>query len=286
MAHLVDALLLRLADEVGHAAAGGVSGRTSKLLVAHLLASHSADHIRASDVHLADLLHHEDEVGDGRRVDSAAGGRADDNGDLWNDSRVERIAEEYIAVSRQAEGALLDAGAAGVVEADHGAAGLGGQVHDLADLLADCLGEGAAHHREVLGEGEDLSSFHLPVAGDHGIPERPAVAEAEIGGAVSDEGVQLLEGTLVHQPFQALTGGELAPAVLLIDPVLPASQLGGASHRLQGFQLVVNLPLLSGHLSSPSAWNGCRGGMGSEPTIPGISQCAFYRAFLRARYVR
>ena len=102
VAHLVDALLLGFADEVGHAAAGGVRGSSAQIFVADFLAGDGPDDIRAGDVHLADVLHHEDEVGDGRGIDCAASRRADDDGYLRHDAGVEGVAEEYVSVGGQA----------------------------------------------------------------------------------------------------------------------------------------------------------------------------------------
>ena len=251
VAHLVDALLLRFADEVGHAAAGGVRGSSAQIFVADFLAGDGPDDIRAGDVHLADVLDHEDEVGDGRGVDCAASRRADDDRNLRHHAGIQGVAEENVAVGGQAQRALLDACAAGVVEADDGAPGLGGQVHHLAYLLADHLGQGAAHDGEVLGEGEDLAVFHLAVAGYHGVAQRAAIAQAEVGDAVGNEGVQFVKGAFVHQAFQPLAGGELATPVLLVNAVLSAAQPRLAAHGIQFFQLLVNLPLLRSHVGLP-----------------------------------
>ena len=83
--------------------------------------------------------------------------------------------------------------------------------------------------------------------------KRTAVAEAKVGDAVGDEGVQLVEGAFVHQAFQPLASGELAPPVLLVNAVLPAAQPRLAAQGIQFFQLLVNLPLLRRHVGSPVA---------------------------------
>ena len=65
------------------------------------------------------------------------------------------VADEDVAVGAERDDALLDPRAAGVVDADHGRADLGGEVHDLAHLLGHHLAERAAEDREVLAEDED-----------------------------------------------------------------------------------------------------------------------------------
>ena len=79
------------------------------------------------------------------------------------------VADEDVAVGAEGDDALLDAGPAGVVDADHGRADLRGQVHDLAHLLCHHLAERAAEDREVLGEDEHGPAVDRAVARDHGV---------------------------------------------------------------------------------------------------------------------
>ena len=139
VAHLVDAFLFSLVDKVGHAAAGGMGCRAAQFLVGHLFTGDRLDHLGAGDVHLAGALDHEHEIGDGRGVYRAAGRRPNDHRYLGNDARVHGVAQKDVAVGGQAIDAFLDAGAARVVQPDHGATGLHRQVQHLADLLADGL---------------------------------------------------------------------------------------------------------------------------------------------------
>jgi hypothetical protein len=89
------------------------------------------------------------EVGDRRGVDGAAGARAHDERDLRDDPEA-HVAQEDLAVEAERDDALLDARAAGVVDADDRAAHLHREVHDLDDLLAEDLAERAAEDGEVL----------------------------------------------------------------------------------------------------------------------------------------
>ncbi len=88
-------------------------------------------------------------------VDGSARAGADHEGDLGDDAGGVGVAAEDLAVGAERGDAFLDAGAAGVVDADDGAAGLQGEVHDLGDLLAVDLAQGAAEDGEVLGEHGD-----------------------------------------------------------------------------------------------------------------------------------
>ena len=69
----VETFVLALGGEVGDAALGGVGSGAAELLVRDDLTCYGADDIRAGDVHLADAVFHDDEIGDGRAVDRAAG---------------------------------------------------------------------------------------------------------------------------------------------------------------------------------------------------------------------
>ena len=75
------------------------------------------------------------------RVDGAAGARPHDHADLRDHARGAHVAQEDVAVAGEGGDAFLDARAARVVQADHGRAGLHGEVHHLGDLVADDLAE-------------------------------------------------------------------------------------------------------------------------------------------------
>ena len=69
-------------------------------------------------------------------------------------------------------------------------------------------------------------------------PGSSALVHAEIGRAVLDEHVELLERVLVHQEFDALARGQLAAPVLRIDALLPAAEPRIGAPDLQLFQNV------------------------------------------------
>ena len=127
------------------------------------------------------------------------------------------VAAEDLAVEAERDDALLDAGAGALVDADDRAAGPDGEVHDLGDLLAVDLAERAAEHGEVLGEHADLAAVDGAVAGDHAVAVGPLLLQAERGGAVPGELVELDEGALVEEQLDALAGGLAALRVLLLD---------------------------------------------------------------------
>ena len=101
-----------------------------------------------------------------------------------------------------------------------------------------------------MGECEDLAALHLTVAGDYRIAKDLAVGQSEVGGPVGDEGIQFFKCALVHKQGQPLTGGQLAPAMLLVYPVLASAFLGFLAHSVQGVNLLVDLPFSRGHCPS------------------------------------
>ena len=158
VADVVEARLLVGGDERGDAGLRGVAHRPAELLERDVLAGHRLHDVGTGDEHVRRLAHHEDEVGHRRRVDGAAGARAEDHRDLRHDARRQHVAVEDPAVAGQADDALLDAGAGAVVEPDDRGADLEGEVHQLVDLLGEHLAERAAEDREVLREHEHLAA--------------------------------------------------------------------------------------------------------------------------------
>ncbi len=224
---VLDRLLLVRRQVVRVAGLGVVGARAAQLLHADVLAGDGLDHVGAGDEHVRGLIGHHHEVGDRGGVDRAARAGAHDQRDLRDHPGGVHIAAEDLAVQAERDDALLDPGAAGVVDADDRAAGLQREVHDLDDLLAEDLAERAAEDREVLREHRDLTAVHGAVAGDHAVAVRPVLLLAEVDRAVPGELVELDEGVLVQQLHDALAGRQLALGVLLLD------RLGGAGvHRL------------------------------------------------------
>ena len=135
----------------------------AELLEGHVLACHGLDHVGAGDEHVAGALDHQGEVGDRGGVDGPARGRPHDQADLRDHAGGAGVAEEDLREQPERDHALLDAGAAAVVDADDRAAGLHRVVHDLDDLLAVDLAEGPAEHGEVLAEHATGRPSTVPV---------------------------------------------------------------------------------------------------------------------------
>ena len=72
----------------------------------------------------------------------------------------------------------------------------------------------------------DDASVDAAVAGDDAVARDDLLLHPEIGAAMRDELVDLLERAGIEQPLDALARGELALLVLLAQPFLAAAELG------------------------------------------------------------
>ena len=100
------------------------------------------------------------------------------------------------------------------------------------------LGERAAEHGEVLAEDEDEPAVDGALAGHDAVARHLLLGHAELGAAVLDEHVGLLERIRVEQKLDPLAGGELAALVLRLDPPFAAAQPG---RRALGIELIEDL---------------------------------------------
>ena len=76
------------------------------------------------------------------------------------------------------------------------------------------LTEAATEDRGVLGEHAHVAAVDGAVAGDDAVAVGAVLLQAEVGGPVTREGVELHEGARVEQGVDALAGGHLALGVL------------------------------------------------------------------------
>src|SRR5205823_12440835 len=180
---------------------------------------------------------HQDEIRHHGRVDGAARAGAHDQTELRDHARALHVPPEDLRVAREGDDAFLDASTTRVVDPDHGAAELRGQVHDLADLVGEDLGEAAAENREVLREDEDPAAEDRPVARDHGVAVRAPLPHPELGLAVPDVAVELDERAGIEQLLGPLPRQQLALAALPLDRPLAACVASFVPQLLQPLEL-------------------------------------------------
>src|SRR6185437_4180794 len=159
----------------------------------------------------------------------AARARAHDDGDLRDHAGAHHVALEDFAVTRERSYTFLNARAARIEQADDRRAVLQRHVLHLADLLGVRFGQRAAEDGEVLREDIDHAAVDGAPAGDHAIACDAVLLRAEIGVAMFDEHVELLERAGIEEEFEALARGELAAGVLGVDALLATAELGGGA---------------------------------------------------------
>src|SRR5271157_255186 len=233
LAHHAQALGVIVGHEVRHAGALVVGHRPPELVLGDLFVGHRLDDVGPGDEHVRGFVHHQDEVGHGRRIDGAACARAHDGGDLWDDAGGQHITQEDVGVSRQRHYAFLNARAAGIVQSDNGSANTHRGVHDLHDFGSVGLRQRAAEYGEVLGEDEHQAAFDAAVAGDEAVAEILLLIHAEVGAAMGDELVGLFEGAFVEQELDALACRHLALLVLACATIFATA---GVSQRVTALQ--------------------------------------------------
>ena len=197
----------------------------AEFLERDLLAGDGLHHVRAGDEHMRGLIDHEDEVGHGRAVHRTAGTWAEDHRDLRGDTRGLHVAVEDAAVAGQRNDALLDAGTGTIVQADERRTHGEGEIHDLVDLLGEDLTERSTEHGEVLGEHEHLAAVDGSPAGDDTVGVG-ALLDTALMGTMTGEHVELMEGPLVEEIVDPLTGKHLALCVLAFDRTLRTGMEG------------------------------------------------------------
>ena len=237
VARVVDQRLLVVGDEVGDAGALRVGVGPAQILEADLLAGHGAHDLGPGDEHVRGEPRHQHEVGHRRRVDGAARARPHDERDLRDHARGLHVAPEDLGVAAQRDDALLDARAAGVVDADERAAEAHGEIHDLADLLGEGLAERPAEDREVLREDAHAPAVHETVARDDAVAVGAPLHHVEVRVAVADVGVQLDERAGVEEGLDALARGALPSFVLSRDGALVAGVPGLVPEPLESREL-------------------------------------------------
>ncbi len=246
-----------LRQEMRHAADDVMRFGSAQLFLGDVFVRDGLDHVRAGDEHVAGVVHHEDEIGQRGRVDRAAGARAHDGGDLRDHAACERVAQKDIGVAGQRQHAFLDARAAGIVQADDGSAGFERQIHDLADFERVGFRQRAAEHGEILSENVNRAAVNAAEAGDETVAIDDLLVHAEIGAAMPDQLVHLLECVFVQQQIDALARREFAFFVLPRIPFFAAACFGNgmaAPHFRKTVHGHRNLTV-AGRLARGNGWN-------------------------------
>ena len=198
-------------DEVRHAVAL-VHLVAAELGRAHVLA-HDLAHDRGAGQEHVRPLGHDHEVRQGGRVRAAAGGRAADHRDLRDLAAQRDVLAEDPRVAGQRGGALRDARAAGLDEADDGSAGAAGEPQHLHDRIRVLLAQRAAQVGRVLRVAEDRAAVDAAGTGDDAVTGTRLLAHPARAHVRAQQG----ERAAVAERLQALHGGKPLLLFLLLD---------------------------------------------------------------------
>ena len=244
-------------NEMGDAAGGVVGHRAAEFLLGDFLVGDGLDHVRARDEHVGRVARHENKIRDRRRIDRAAGAGAHNRADLRDHTAGKRIAQENFGVARERHHSLLNARAAGIVQADDGRALAQGEIHDFGDFRGVGFGERAAEDGEILREDVDQAAGDAAVAGDEAVAGRTLRFHAEIVGVVADEFVELFERAFIEQQVDAFAGAELALLVFALAALGAAAGFGFAIELAKLIEAVVVLAVGGGAHGRGSFGEGC-----------------------------
>ena len=171
VADVLEGVLLGVHDLVDVAVLGLCVG-AAELVEGDVLTGDVLDDVGAGDEHVALVAHGHHEVGLDRRVHRAAGALAQDDRDLRHQAGQQLVPAAQLGVPGQRGGHVLDAGAAGVVDADDRAADHGDPLHQPGNLAAEHLSHRAAEHGVVVAEHTDRTAVDGAVPGDHTVAEQ------------------------------------------------------------------------------------------------------------------
>ena len=215
---------LRLGREMADAAACGVNAGSAEVFLGDVFTRYGFHDLRSGEEHVAYAFQHHHEVGQGRGVDSTAGARAANSGDLRNDAACFDIALEDVAEAGKGVDALLDAGAARVVQSDARSTHFERLVHDFADLFSHCLGQRTAVDCEILSEHIYQTAVDRTATGYDAVAQKLLLFHAEVVTTVQFEHIHFLEAVFVEQQVDTFARSQLAFGVLFLDRFLTAAQ--------------------------------------------------------------
>src|SRR5579872_200716 len=183
-------------------------------------------YVRSGDEHVRSFVDHDDEVGNRGRINCTAGAWSHDCRNLRNYPAIKGIAKKDVGITCQRHDTLLNAGSAGIVEADHWRSHFGGEVHDFDNLGGIGLGQRTAKHGEILGKDEYQTPFDAAVSGDEAIAVDLLLCHSEVVAAVRYQFVGFFKRALVEQKLNALASRHFAFFMLAFAPLLASAVFG------------------------------------------------------------
>ena len=143
---------------------------STQFFFTHLFLCYTPHYVRSGNKHITGILHHQDKIGQSRRIHSTTGTWAHNSTDLRYYPRCHRVTKKDFSVSCQRTNPFLNTGTPGIIEPDYRGTHLHGHIHHLADLFSIRLRKCPSEHCEVLSKNINQSFAYHTVTGNYPIP--------------------------------------------------------------------------------------------------------------------
>lgn len=213
-------------------AVGGVCLGATEFLVRDLFSGHRLDNVRPGNIHVAESIHHEHEIGDAGRVHRAARARTENHRYLRYNTGGKRVRAEYPGVPMERKHTLLDASSAGVVYLYEWRACLEGGLLRVRDAVRVHLTERTSQNGKILGRNVGTPPIDKSATADNPVTVESFIFQTEHRSAAAAETLVLGKTVLVEERLQPFAGGKLTLFALLLDFLFPAAELNLGSYSL------------------------------------------------------
>ena len=223
-----------------HAGNGIVRYGTAQVFCRHFFHSDRFDDLRSRNEHVARVLYHVDEIGQGRTVDGTAGTGSHDDRNLGNDSGRLGIIHKDAAKSGKGIDTFLDAGTAGIIDTDNGSSHFECHFLYLADLVGMHFPKRAAFDGKIFCIGKDEAAIDIAVSRDDAVAGDFLLFHAKIGAAVMDKLADFGKTAFVKKHMQPFPGCHLPFFMLFINFLLAAAHFYRIKLLMQELNLFLN----------------------------------------------
>lgn len=168
------------------------------------------DDRRAGEEHVRRIFNHEYKVHQGRAINGTTGTGPHDDGQLRNDAGSRRIVHKDAAETGQGIDAFLNAGAAGIVDANDRGSHLEGHFLHLGNLMGVHFTKGSAFNGKIFGIGKDQSAPYRTVAGNDAVAGDFFFLQTEMSTAMMDKLPHFRKAAFIKQLGQPFAGCQLS----------------------------------------------------------------------------
>ena len=175
-----------------------VHAYSTEFFFCHFFLCHASHHIRSCNKHIAGVFHHQNKIGQCRRINGTTGTRSHDRANLWNHSGCHRIAQEYLGISGQRTYSFLNSCASRVIQSDDRRSHLHSHVHHLANLLCMRFRKSSSKHGEILCEYINQALANHTISRHNAVSGKFLLFHTEIGTPMSYQLIQFDKRTFLQ----------------------------------------------------------------------------------------